>query len=240
MYRLLVLTAALFTLPACEFLDSGDLDTTGIWAEILVEHDGDGTVKVTTDLTSGGRLSNTWLDLTDGDRLDASLNSGDTQKLRGRDLLNRYWYTTTFDSAPVDALVNVAFSREEKEDAPVSQVRMPLNFNLTAPTANAAFGPDEAISIAWSNSSEDNFDIRVTGNCIETWSESIGDSGSFRLPADALTRRTMDPGCEVTIALERVRGGRVDAAFDGGEIVAKQRRDVTVQVTRAPAPTADE
>lgn len=240
MYRLLALTAALFVLPACESVDSGDLDTAGIWAGIVVEHDGDGTTKVITDLKSGGRLSNTWLDLTDGDRLDASLNSGDTQKLRGKDLLNRYWYETTFDSAPDDALISVAFSREEKDDAPVSQVRMPLNFDLTAPTASAAFGPGEAISVAWSNSSEDDFEIRMRGNCIESWSESVGDSGSFRLPAEAIKRRGMDPGCEVTIELERVRGGRVDAAFDGGEIVAKQRRSVTVQVTLPPVETADE
>lgn len=240
MYRLLALAAALLALPACESIDSGDIDTGGIYADILVVHDGDGTVKVTTDLKSGGRLSNTWLALTDGDRLDASLNGGDTQKLRGKELLSRYWYETTFDSAPDDALVTVAFSRDEKDDAPESQVRMPLNFEVTSPSASAAFGPGEDISIAWSNPSEDDFDVSVRGDCVKTWGESVGDTGRFRLPAAALERKGIDPGCAVTIELERTRGGKVDGAFDGGQILAKQRRKITVQVTLPPVPSADE
>ena len=240
MNRLLILTAALFALPACESIDSGDLDTSGIWAGMQVRHWGRGTIEVTVDLKSGGQLSNTWLELTDGDRLDASLNGGDTQKLRGNDLLGRHWYETTFDSAPDDALVEVAFTRAEKDDAPSSQVRMPLNFDITGPAANAAFGPGEDIPITWSTTSDDTFEINVSGDCITGWDEPVGDSGSFRLPAAALERHTNDPGCLVTIELERTRGGKVDSAFKGGNIAAVQSRKVDVQVTLPPVATADQ
>lgn len=235
MRRFAALAAALFILPACESADSGDIDTGGIWAGVYVSHDGDGTTRVVTELKSGGRLSNTFLELTEGDRLEASLNGGTPQRMSGESLLGRISYDTTFDTAPDDALINVAFLRTEKDDAPESQARMPLNFDLTGPTAGAAFtvGTD-AIPVVWSNTSDDDFEIKANGDCITGFDRDIGDTGSFTIPATAFERHGMDPGCEVTIELVRRRGGSVDSAFDGGQVVAEQRRKVRVQITHPP------
>lgn len=239
MRSILALTAALFVLPACESVESGDIDTSGIWAGITVVHDGSGSTRVDAELKTGGGSSNTWLQLTDGDRLEASLNGSTAQRMSGNELLDRFWYVTNFDQAPDDALITVAFQRAEKDSAPESQVRMPLNFALNGPTAGARFtvGTD-AIPVTWSNTSGDDFELIADGTCVEHYSKDIGDTGSFEIAATGLVKQGDDPGCEVTIELIRRRGGSVDSAFKGGRIVAEQRRTVKVQVTH-PAPVEE-
>lgn len=220
----------LCVLPACESIESADLDTSGIWADIDVMHDGDGTLAVSAELRSGGRRSNTWLQLTDGDQLHARIDDGDAQRMRGEELLSRFWYNTHFDSAPDDALVTVAFSRVEKDDAPESQVRLPLGFEMTGPRAGQRFGSGDTIAVTWSNESSDRFKLEATGDCIESFEKTVEDNGRFALSADGFTRRGDDPGCTVAIKASRIRGGRVDSAFKGGEVRAQQVRTVRFEL----------
>lgn len=233
---LLKLSAVLCILPACESIESADLDTSGIWADIDIVHNGDGTLDVQAELKTGQR-SNTWLQLTDGDQLHARIDEGDEQRMRGEELLSRFWYETTFDSAPDDALVTVAFTRDEKDDAPSSQVRLPLNFELTAPATNERFVPGDTIAITWSNESSDRFKLKAEGDCVETFEKTVSDNGRFEVAADAFTRRGAEPSCRISLKASRIRGGQVDSGFDGGEMRAQQVRTVNFELV---LPTLEE
>jgi hypothetical protein len=222
---LLKLATVLCVLPACESIESADLDTSGIWADIDVTHNGNGALEVQAELKTG-RRSNTWLQLTDGDQLHAQLGDDTPQRMRGEELLSRFWYAVTFNDVPEDALVTVAFTREEKTDAPLSQVRMPLNFELTSPATNDRYVPGDVIAITWSNTSSDRFKLKAEGDCVETFEQTVSDNGRFEVPAADFTRRGEAPGCRIKLQASRIRGGQIDSAFDGGEMRGWQVRTV--------------
>ena len=68
-YGLTALIASLGT--ACESIESSDIRTSGIYANFEAKSNGEGTTLLTANLTVG-QNSNTYLDLVEGDILQAS------------------------------------------------------------------------------------------------------------------------------------------------------------------------
>lgn len=234
------LTALVLIAPmvGCEDIDSSDVRTDGIYAEFEVTADGDGESLVRAALRAGGGLSNTYLELDDGDRLVAYVDDeANRLRARGNDA-GHVWYTAV---VPIDAMgtvFNIAFERRSDvgDDALDSEVRMPPPFEIVAPEKDdrVAIG-DESIGIAWDRIASDAIEVEVRGDCIiDEFFDVEEDVGELRIPAGALRwRGDESSACRGEIEIVRTRRGEIDRSFgEGGRIVARQRRTVTVVFAR--------
>lgn len=233
------LLAALALVPAlfaCETIDSADVRTSGIHANIDITADGSGATSVRTELRAGGGTSNTFLELAEGDALYAFAEQ-DQRAMRERgDPFDRVWYEADFETDAPDVQFRVEFARDEHEDADESMVRMPAPFSLTEPRADAVFAfDDETIPLAWDVSTDDEMQLEVTGDCIWPFERALAaDTGRYLLHPGTLTPRERWKGgtCALEIQLIRTRHGALDPGFQSGRIRARQVREVEVKVTR--------
>lgn len=138
-------------------------------------------------------------------------------------------------AAAEDLRVVVAFDRVEgQEDAPVSVAELPPAFTATIdqmggddPLSRAT----DALVLRWSDPTDDLIWIAASGDCIQTWSQTVDDTGLFEIPAGDLQpplgAEAGNSTCEVRVALTRTRAGAVDPAFsEYGTFEAKQTRSL--------------
>jgi hypothetical protein len=226
-------------LPACSSIDSEDIDTDAIQADVAVRVRNDGTASDVTATLSAGAF--TFIDLGGDDRLVA--RAADTSvELQESDLLGAVRYDGVLDGvAAVDTEVTVAFERTAFAAAPASTVTLPARVALAAPAAGTAFSranDDLVVTLAAADAT-DGARVAWSGDCIE--------AGGLDLPAGqaevtiargTLTKAAPTPdadapavpdSCALTLTVERVRTGVLDGAFGGGQIRAltSDKRDLT-------------
>lgn len=206
-----------------ESVESTDIRTTGIYPEITVEAEGNGSSTVTVKLKVGGSNSNTFLDLTGGDTLEATVE-GETKTLRET---SDEVYSASF---PVDAEGTeflIAFLRtEEDESAPASVVELPAPFELEVAPREASRATDD-VELSWDPPGSGDLDWDMSGECIRRQFDELPDDGTHVITADSIETSELDKddSCTVTVQLERSQRGGIDEAFtEGGRIVAIQRR----------------
>ena len=221
----------------CAQVESDDVKTDGIYADLLVQADGSGSSVATAALKVGGASSNTFLDLTAGDALEAA-NGDDVSAMVRNEALGVIWYSAIFAVDSADAPFKISFLREEDVSAPDSDVTMPAGFAITAPAPNTSFSrASDAVVVTWDNSgSTDGFSWQITGDCIVAqFGNQTADNGTLTIPAGAI-----QPGqnqgansCTANIQLFRTRAGTLDGAYgEGGVIRARQTR--TISILSAP------
>lgn len=222
---------------ACETVESEDVLTSGVFAGIEVTADGSGNSLVTTRLKVGGGNSNTFLDLSGDDKLEAS--SGDETLVMKKDkgLFNDIKYTAEFEGDAEDKAFAVAFLRTIDDGAPSSTVTLPAPFALTGPDEGTSFSRAEAITITWDNAGKaDTMRVSASGDCIHVFSQDVdGDPGSFTIAAGSLDELdSEEPAtCEINVSVRRVRSGSLDPAYgEGGSVTAEVVRARTL--TSAP------
>jgi hypothetical protein len=226
---LMLSTAGLW---ACsEDVDSDDVRTSGVYAEMEVVAEGDGSSTVTVDLTVGGSNSNTHLEMAGEDELTATVGD-ETQTLRQRGNV----YETTFGVDAEDTEFTVAFLRgAEDEGAPDSHVTLPAPFEITAPESGAAVSRAEGVVVTWEPSgADDSMAYRLNGDCIFLESGDVADSGSLDLGPSDFDPHSGDEEttCSAELCIDRTRRGSLDPAYgEGGRIEAVQRRCVTFSST---------
>lgn len=226
---------------ACENVNSDDVDTEGVYADLYVTADGDGSSLVYAALKVGGANSNTFLDLTDGDTLIAYQDTDSNVMIR-HTLAGKVWYESSFPVDAEDTPFKVSFLRvhtgQGSEEcvgasAPDSDVTMAAPFNMTAPTAGTTFSrASDDVVVSWDNTGSDQMFWAMGGSCIEPRLEEItGDPGTFTILAaefQPLQNQEAET-CDVTISIERRRAGTIDTAYgEGGHIYARQLRSVTI------------
>lgn len=242
--RIIYVPLFLLATAACERVESSDVRTSGIYADMTVTAVGDGTSRVSAALRVGGSLSNTYLDLVDGDELMA-IQGEDEARMSERSIpLGPVHYEATFDVDTENTPFRVSFAREphdetEKEcrggSAPNSFATLPAPFTIDAPAEDRAFSrADDDIEITWSpNGRRDAMSWRASGSCIEGDSGDIDtDNGRFVISRGKLRlrREADDNSCDVTITITRSRPGQIDPAYgEGGRFVARQVRSVEVR-----------
>lgn len=222
--RVLGVFGILFLALGCkESVESTDIRTTGIYPEITVEAEGSGSSTVTVKLKVGGSNSNTFLELTGGDTLVATVD-GDEKTLRET---SDEVYSASF---PVDAEgteFQIAFLRtEEDESAPASVVQLPAPFELEVDPREASRATDD-VELSWDPPAGGDLDWDMSGECIQRDFDTIPDDGTYTITADSIDTFESDEqdSCTVTVQLERSQRGSIDEAFtEGGRIVAIQRR----------------
>ena len=206
-----------------ESVESEDIRTTGIYPEIEVTATGNGSSLVRVRLKVGGSDSNTFLNLTGEDTLEATV-AGNTETL---DETDDETYTARF---PVDAEgteFTIAFLRgNADESAPASTVALPAPYavSLAASTASRA---DDDVEISWEPAGTGDMSWEIAGDCIMRDDGSVPDDGSHSLPAGSIDTFESDAmeSCTVELSLTRSEAGDIDGAFsEGGRIVAQQVR----------------
>ena len=217
-------------LVACqgtEDVDSTDVRTSGVYADMQVVATGDGQSEVTASLWVGGEDSNTYLDLQGDDNLVASAgNDSRSMTRRGEE------YEAVFDADAGGTEFNVAFKRgRDDTTAPHSHVVLPDPFVLAGLDPRDTASRSEGFTLTWQTSSAGN-DMRLalTGGCLHGERNEISDSGSITFNADDLETDLghEDDTCDAEICVERYRSGAVDPAFgEGGEFDAIQRRCIS-------------
>ncbi len=222
--RVLGVFGLVFLALGCkESVESTDIRTTGIYPEITVEAEGNGSSTVTVKLKVGGSNSNTFLELTGGDTLEATVE-GETKTLRET---SDEVYSASF---PVDAEGTeflVAFLRtEEDESAPASIVELPAPFELEVAPREASRATDD-VELSWDPPGSGDLDWDMSGECIRRQFDELPDDGTHTITAGSIETSELDEddSCTVTVQLERSQRGSIDEAFtEGGRIVAIQRR----------------
>lgn len=220
-----------FLLGGCaEEVESEDVRTTGIYPEIEVTASGNGTSRVAVRLKVGGSGSNTFLDLTGQDRLEATAN-GETKEL---DESDGHWYRVSFPTEAGGTEFTVAFLRGEADDsAPDSRVTLPEPFELSVDTEEASRADDD-VPYSWEPDASGDVAWRYEGTCVQSDTGSTADDGEHRIQAGSIETFESDAmeSCEVTLQVTRESRGSIDPAFtEGGRAVARQVRNAGFRST---------
>jgi hypothetical protein len=226
-------------LPACSSIESEDIDTDAIQADIAVRVRNDGTASDVTATLSAGAF--TFIDLGGDDRLVARA-ADRSVPLQESDLLGAVRYDGVLDGvAAVDTAVTVAFERTAFAAAPSSTVTLPASVALTAPQAGAGFSraDDDIVVTLAAADATDGARVAWSGDCIEAGgldlpagqAEVTIARGTLTKPAPApdADAPAIPDSCALTLTVERVRTGVLDGAFGGGRIraVTSDKRDLT-------------
>lgn len=225
---------ALAGLVACENVDSSDVLTSGVYADITARASGDGETLVKTTLRVGGAASNTFLDLVDDDKLIAT-QAEQVEEMERKTLLGSVWYQKSFAIDAADTAFKVAFERTIDEGAPDSNLTLPAPFSVTSPAAATDFSRSaDDIVLSWDGSGTDDLMVlNIDGGCIKIFHKELaGDTGSYTVAHDEIElARDAEEGdsCDVTILLERRRAGQLDPGYgEGGQITGIQSREVKI------------
>jgi len=233
MKRIITVALALFTATACQSVDSADVKTSGLYADLWTVSDGDGTSYTETSLRVGGVTSNTFVTLSDGDELTTILD-GASEIMTEQNIGEIYSYRASFDSAEPDIDYVVAFDRQEDDGAPSSIMSLPQPFELNALESEYSRDDDDIV-LSWDNQQSEIMKIWVEGSCIvNQYMNNQTDAGIHTIKSDSL--EPADPeanaNCEIEITLWRSRPGDVDSAYgEGGAAWGYQRRKVTTLST---------
>lgn len=223
---------ALLVLVACESVDSTAVTTEGVYAHISATADGSGSTRTTAILKVGGATSNTYLDLVDGDVLEAS-QGGETQDLSKVSIGDYREYIADWNVDDEDTSFGVGFVREVDEGAPETTVTLPARFEITAPEADVTFSrADDDITVSWDVSADEGMSADITGDCFWVEGQDIEvDDGTVSFAAGSLEayEDQEDETCQAVISLRRTRIGDLDPNYgEGGVANGEQIRSVTV------------
>lgn len=210
----------------CDEVDSQDIDTSGIYADISVTGNAGGSALASAVLRVGDATSTAFVELNSGDTLTAS-DGTETRDMEDAEILEFHSYNTLFDDSAAGTTYTIAFTRDGKDPAPSSTAVLPEPFEFTSPPTES-LGTNDLV-VTWEPSGKaDVMSISFGGDCVDGETQQIsGDPGTFTLPANTLKQSasdTDDPGCDVTVTLSRTKAGSLDSAFGGGSAHASQVR----------------
>lgn len=225
-------SACLLFAIGCEQVDSEGVATSAVYATMTATADGDGTTEVVVGLKVGGSLSNTYLDLSGDDALEASSLDESMVMTKRRGLFNDVYYTASFPGDEEDKEIAVNFKRSADEGAPASSVTLPAAFDITTPTEDGIFArATDAIEVTWEPAGGDEpMLVEVSGPCVETESfTDLEDNGMYTIPEGTLVAldEREDETCVLNLRVSRSRTGTLDPAYEGGRITAVVVREVT-------------
>ncbi|CAN96203.1 MULTISPECIES: hypothetical protein [Sorangium] len=208
--------AASGLLAGCtETLDSQQIKTGGISAtlEAIAESASSTTLRAT--LKAGGDESNTYVILSAGDRISATVDGEAVAMSAESDGV----YEAAVDVGAGGTEIRVLLDRddEDDDDATNNVGTLPEPFDLEAlPREPVPRGED--LTIAWSPStSGDDMVIDVKGRCIFSKTFDVGgDPGTYTIEAGELeaTSSQETESCDVDVVIRRSRNGTTDNNLD--------------------------
>lgn len=227
-----------------EDADSEDIRTSGIYASMDIEVTSETKSNIEVHLKVGGSGSNTYLNLTSGDTLIATLNDSMSVTLsKEKDFLDNdlisYKGSFSGDSAGAEnSVINIAFNRPDDDSAPNSSVTLPAPITGLSTSVSSFDRSTDNVSLSWDSINPSNsLELEVAGDCIFDKTINVADNGTYTINAGTLESNNIDPdppeNCTVAFYLKRAANGTLDTAFgEGGYIRAKQIRKL--QATSTP------
>lgn len=213
-----------------ETLDSKNIKTAGISAtiEATAPSASESTVEVT--LLAGGDESNTYIDLSGGDRIFATI--GGERKEMSSTSAGEYEVESTKGEGGTE--FTISLERADGDNAPSSVGTLPEPFDLTAVSGTISRAAD--LEIVWSPAGDDGMELELDGTCI--FNEKIpvaSNATSHTVAANSLksTGGDMPTTCDLTVTVRRSRNGTADKALDAeSSFLLQQVR--TMKVTSSP------
>jgi hypothetical protein len=215
---------------ACtEDVDSNDVRTSGLYADMEVLATGNGDTTVSVALKPGGSRSNTYLVMEGEDELVASVDDEDRK-------LGKHgnYYETTFGTDAGETEFVVEFRRGPDDvDALDSHATLPEPFEIDDVPGSVSRA--DLLEVTWTPSgTDDDMTWELDGDCLFPNGDDMSDTGTLSLSAGDydVHSGSEEETCDATLCLERTRDGRVDAEFgEGGVFRAIQRRCVEFSST---------
>jgi len=224
-------------LGACaEDVDSANVKTNGMYADLTVTAREDGQSEVRAAILIGGRDSNTYAQLSAGDVLSAMSGSeSKTLTEEGGSGGEVHIYRANFAGTEANKEFTVAFDRENDESAPESTTTLPDPFVISAPVAAVEVSRAAPLTVTWSPTTSDGATISVDGDCVVVeLATDATDTGSHTFAANTIAASAGADGdsCDVVVTVTTRASGSVDSAFgEGGRFDARQERSVTIRST---------
>ncbi len=226
------ITKTLFTLltatfaTACGQMSSSEVATHDIEASIVLTADGAGDTQVDVELRHARSAWSEFINLDAGDELVAQYD-GRTRRLNEGEVISYVGYGGRLATDLGGTPVRIALDRPLFESAPNSRVSLPDRYRAYA--TRGVYDVDfDTIPIEWSNGSRDDMTVKIDGECIWDFEQTLAfDDGVFLLRPGMLDVRSswMGEPCTLRVTLERSRFGRLDPALSSsGHIVARQVR----------------
>ncbi len=229
----------LVLLTACDGTsDSEDVLTSGLHATINVTADANDQSEVSVKLRVGDSDSNTYLKLTSGDQLQATLNDSVAEDISIYSSGNSRYYGS-FDSTGAgqeNASYRVSFIRQSGTSAPDSVVIMPPALTGLSANPPSSFSREHGLlTLSW-NPILPNTQLPITfsGDCFYNVTKMANSAtGTYALNASILdSNTTPEESCEVTITAESINTGSVDTAYgEGGVITATRTSSLSILST---------
>lgn len=232
--RFLAAAACIAPLVACEAVDSSNVLTDGMWAEMTAVSDGE-TTTATATLKVGGPASNTFVELVDDDTLTVAIDGAEPTELDASNLGDWFWYDTTTDLVAGGTSFDFAFLRTVDEGAPSTTCALPSPFEITGPEVDAEFSrANDAMTVQWDGGSSDDIEVVVSSSCfVDLYVDVDGDPGTVVVEAGSydVYEDDEDENCPATVTVKRIAPGTVDTGFgEGGESYGAQVRTVDVML----------
>lgn len=233
MTRILILSLPLTGLLACESVESSDLKTSGMYAQLTARADGSGSTRAEAVLKVGGSTSNTFVKLTAGDELMVSAG-GAEQAMSEQNIGDVYSYTSDFDFDEEGTAFTFSLERAEDESAPESVATLPAPLEITAPVADEVVSRSEDdLVITWSGSGEaDDLEVTVSGDCFVGYWKAVDDGGTHTIDKGTIEsfESQDDESCDAEVAVWRKQTGTLDPAYGEGQVLGVQVRAVTIRM----------
>jgi len=206
---------------------SDEVKTSRIRADIEVLANGTGDTKVTTVLREGNS-STTYLYLTGDDELTATIGEN-TKTLIEDETGDYHEYEAEFAGEGAEAVTVDLTRGVNDDDALGSIVTMPEPFRISFTDIDADDEVERGtdLTVEWDNEVAGRVKWSVEGDCIDSRGGETDDDGSFTIPSDEiLGSGSDDESCTVTVRVSREEEGTLSSAFNTGEIVGIQRRQI--------------
>lgn len=227
-----------------EAIDSGDIKTSGMWADFVASADDADETTITTTLRTGGPDSNTYVELGPKDTLtyhvDGETYSPNKSEAPGS---KRVQYVATVPKNKDDMAMRAELKREESEegesskDAPDSTATLPKTFAIESPEKDASLKRSEALTVELSSTDSDGETVaEISGDCLDELYEKNFEGNSVTFEAGTLQKEPDEESgeevpntCDAEVTVTRTRAGSVDDAYEGGNFKALQMRRVSFE-----------
>lgn len=229
--RTITLATLALLAVGCESIESTDVMTDAIYADLVATSDGSSTHTAAT-LRLGGATSNTFVNLQGDDVLSVTAG-GETKEMLEGYVGDIYIYNADFELSEADTEFIFSLDRSVDAGAPDSRCTLPEPLDVTAPAGGETFSRElDDLTITWTPSGEqDQIRVTVRGECM--WDEVVdvnGDPGTLVITAGTILSLDDDnpAACNATVIVQRRRSGTLDPGYgEGGSIVGVQAREVS-------------
>jgi hypothetical protein len=223
-----VLIGLALVVTGCSTVDSADIKTSGMTADLLVKLPENADA---VDVTASFRVGNlTYVELGSGENVEVSADGKREQLHRGK-FAGATSYTGQLGVSKGSKIsqveINFALNRAGgNTSAPSSTVVLPEPVHLSQPFGGAKLSRRKDVQVSFASGPAQT--LTWSGPCIQTGSLQIEPGRSSTTIAAGLIRATMpatpnsagSDTCQVDFLLSRHTTGRIDGAFKDGTIVA--------------------